>query len=108
MADIDYDARPMRPCVGCGKVDRAPRDCVALPDGNTAYYHMDCHVLIADCAICKAVLAGAGGHGVNGKKDEELRDYLLDQMNPETPTEDIFTTRNASNDPNVKLEKGVK
>lgn len=103
----NYDERPMRPCVGCGKVDRAPRDQVALPDGNTAYYHMDCHVLITDCPVCKKVLEGAGGHSTDGKKNEELVEYLVDQMNPETPTEAIFTTANASGDPNVKLAEGV-
>ena len=99
----NYEDRPMRPCVGCGKVDRAPRDVVALPDGNSAYYHMDCHVLIADCAVCKSVLKGAGG-----LKNEKLVGFLTDQMDPETKTDAIFTTANASGDPRVELAGGVK
>ena len=104
----NFDDRPMRPCVGCGKTDRAPRDQVALPDGNSAYYHMDCHVLIADCAVCKAVLKDAGGHGAEGLKNEKLVDFLTDQMDPETKTAAIFTTANASGDPAVELAEGVK
>lgn len=104
--DVAYDQRPSRPCVGCGKVDKSPRDQVALPDGNTAYYHMDCHVLIADCAVCKDVLKAAGGHGPEGKKNEELRDFLVGQAdNPKAPK--IFTTANASGDQNVTLAEGV-
>jgi hypothetical protein len=95
-----YEARPSRPCVGCGKVDKAPRDQVALSDGNTAFYHMDCHVLIADCNVCK---------DANGKKNEELWNALtLVPEQPENKRPKIFTTVNASGDPNVKLEEGVK
>lgn len=84
----DYDARPERNCVGCGKRDKAPRDVVALPDGNTAYYHMDCHVLIADCAVCKHVLETA-----KGKQNEDLAHHLTGERK-----EKIFTTLNAAND----------
>jgi hypothetical protein len=105
-----YEARPSRPWVGCGKVDKAPRDQVALSDGNTAFYHMDCHVLIADCKVCKdALKAVANGHDANGKKDEELWNALtLVPEQPENKRPKIFTTVNASGDPNVKLEEGVK
>lgn len=105
--EASYDDRPSRPCVGCGKVDKAPRDQVALQDGNTAFYHMDCHVLIADCQVCKKALAAvADGHDAKGKKNEELWDALTT-----VPTLDkkpkIFTTANAAGDPNVKLAEGV-
>lgn len=86
--DLDYAARPDRPCVGCGQHDKAPRDAVALPDGNTALYHMDCHVLIANCEVCKSVLDAA-----KGKQNEELTKYLVGDRK-----EKIFTTHNAAND----------
>jgi hypothetical protein len=83
------DNRPVRPCVGCGKSDTAPRDVVGLPDGNTAYYHMDCHVLITGCPVCKAVLDTAGGFGSH-LKDDELVAHLTD---PEVlKAHEIFTT----------------
>lgn len=66
----------VRNCVGCGQTDDHPRDVVALPDGNTALYHLDCHVLVANCAGCKAQLEGVGG--VEGNpKGQALRDHLL-------------------------------
>ena len=83
------DSRPVRPCVGCGKRDTAPRDVVGLPDGNVAYYHMDCHVLVADCPVCKAVLDTAGGFGSH-LKDDALVDHLTD---PEVlRSHEVFTT----------------
>ena len=103
----DYESRAARPCVGCGKTDKAPRDQVALADGNTAFYHMDCHVLIADCPVCKASLETAGGHGPDGKKNEELVKHLVgvaEQDWSEQPK--IFTTVNASQNTDVVLAEG--
>jgi hypothetical protein len=94
----DYDARPERPCIGCGQVDRAPRDAVALPDGNTALYHMDCHVMVANCQVCKQVLETA-----KNKKNEELFRHLTGDR-----SEKIFTTENAANDGVVLLKDGGK
>lgn len=89
-SDIDPDPRPIRPCVGCGQSDQAPRDQVALADGNTAYYHFDCHVLIANCPVCAAALAGAGGHGPKGKKNADLLEHIV------TSQDEIFTTDDAA------------
>jgi hypothetical protein len=76
MADVEippYDTREDRLCMGCGKRDKAYRDQVALSDGNTALYHADCHILIANCPVCAAVLEAAGTHPENdGLKDEKL------------------------------------
>src|SRR3954469_22747934 len=84
--------RPLRNCIGCGKTDTAPRDAVALPDGNTVFWHMDCHVLATGCAICKAVLDTAGGFGSH-LKDDALVDHLAD---PEVVEQhEIFTTDDA-------------
>lgn len=86
------EQRPTRPCVGCGKSDTAPRDVVGLRDGNTAYYHMDCHVLIADCPVCRAILDASGGYGTHLKDDE-----LVAHLNaPKTAgLSEVFTSDNA-------------
>jgi hypothetical protein len=105
----DYESRAARPCVGCGKVDKAPRDQVALPDGNTAYYHMDCHVLIANCQVCKDILATAGGHDAKGKKDEQLATYLAEVAEQKWEKQPkIFTTANAAGNPDITLAEGVE
>jgi hypothetical protein len=67
---------PVRNCVGCGASDDHPRHVVSLTDGNTANYHMDCHVLIANCDVCEAQLEGVGGVKGNPKGDD-LREHLL-------------------------------
>ena len=93
----NYDARPERPCMGCGKRDKAPRDVVTLPDGNAAYYHWDCHVLIADCSVCKAVLEALGTSEKNdGIVDEKLHERLMKELDkPEEKRAKIFTTSEA-------------
>jgi len=69
----NYDSRPERSCLGCGKRDKAPRDQVTLPDGNVAYYHWDCHVLVSNCEVCKATLAALKtDETTDGLKDEKL------------------------------------
>jgi hypothetical protein len=92
-----YDVRPDRPCMGCGKSDKAPRDQVANPDGTVSYFHFDCHAMMG-CEVCKNVLdAVAQGHGPDGKKDEELWNKLVEQMDlPPEEQEEIFTTPDAS------------
>lgn len=85
---MDYDARPDRPCLACGKSDKAPRDVVSLPDGNAAFYHMDCHVMVANCSVCKDVLDTA-----KGLKNEKLAEHLTGDR-----SEKIFTTHNAADD----------
>jgi hypothetical protein len=85
-----YDVREDRLCMGCGKRDKAYRDNVALSDGNTALYHADCHVLIANCPVCKAVLEAAGTHEANdGLKDEELHVAIHEAMAAE---HEVFTS----------------
>ena len=94
----NYESRPERPCMSCGKRDRAPRDQVTLPDGNAAYYHWDCHVLIADCEICKATLAALDTTPDNdGLKDRELVDKYWEKVldKPEDERPEIFTTSEA-------------
>lgn len=93
-----YDARPSRSCLGCGKTDKAPRDQVTLPDGNAAYYHFDCHVLVANCEVCKDTLAALNtDHTNDGLKDEQLHEKLIDHVfnTPENKRAKIFTTEEA-------------
>lgn len=92
-----YDSRPERSCLGCGKRDKAPRDQVTLQDGNVAYYHWDCHVLVADCPVCKAILEALGTSEKNdGIVDEKLHERLIKELNkPEGERAKIFTTEEA-------------
>jgi hypothetical protein len=92
-----YEERPDRVCIACGKTDKAPRDQMALADGNVAYYHKDCHAMMG-CDSCKAELdAVAQGWGPDGKKDEALWSALVAEMqkSPENQAA-IFTTADAS------------
>lgn len=93
----NYDSRPERLCMGCGKRDKAPRDVVTLPDGNATYYHWDCHVMIADCPVCKATLEALGtDHSNDGLKDQSLVEKLYEELDkPEKERAEIFTTREA-------------
>ena len=94
----NYESRPERPCMGCGKRDRAPRDQVTLPDGNVAYYHWDCHVLIANCEVCKKTLEALDtDHSNDGLKNEELVSVLWEKVldKPEGERPEIFTTSEA-------------
>lgn len=97
LIDDPYDARPIRPCMGCGKRDKAPRDQVTLPDGNVAHYHWDCHVLIANCETCKKVLEALGTSEENdGVVDERLHERVIAELNkPEQERAEIFTTTEA-------------
>lgn len=63
---------PVRVCVGCASTDDHPRHVIALPDGNVATYHLDCHAIVADCESCQGQLADAP----EGAKGDALRDYL--------------------------------
>jgi hypothetical protein len=94
-----YDVRPDRVCIACGKTDKAPRDQVALADGNVANYHFDCHAMMG-CEVCKSVLdAVAQGHGPDGKKDEDLwRGLVAEAEKPVEEQAEIFTTPDASGD----------
>lgn len=65
---------PVRPCIACGQQDDHPRHEVVIGDGThtSVFWHMDCHVLAADCPTCKAQLADA-----NGVQGHELRTHLV-------------------------------
>jgi hypothetical protein len=94
----NYESRPERPCMGCGKRDRAPRDQVTLPDGNVAYYHWDCHILIANCQVCKAALEALGtDEGNKGLKDEKLVAVYFEKVEdkPFDERPEIFRTEAA-------------
>ena len=94
----NYESRPERPCMGCGKRDRAPRDQVTLPDGNVAYYHWDCHVMIANCEVCKKTLEALDtDHSNDGLKNEELVSVLWEKVldKPEGERPEIFITQEA-------------
>jgi hypothetical protein len=97
----NYEARPTRNCLGCGKSDKAPRDQVTLPDGNVAYYHWDCHVMVADCAVCKATLEALNtDHTTSGLKDEALHEVLISELSkPEEKRAKVFTTAEAVKQP---------
>lgn len=61
-----------RPCIGCGQYDDGPRHVIALPDGNSVLWHMDCHLLsAADCPECRATVESA-----QGKQNDELRVHI--------------------------------
>lgn len=103
MAEVEsYDSRPERPCMGCGKRDKAPRDQVTLPDGNVAYYHWDCHVMIADCPVCKATLAALDtDESGDGLKNERLVSAYHEKVTrlSERERPEIFTTGEAVSQP---------
>lgn len=92
-----YADRADRPCMGCGKRDKAPRDQVNLQDGNVALYHWDCHILIANCEVCKKSLEALDTHeGPDGLKDEALHARIHEEMNkPFKARAKIFTTDEA-------------
>lgn len=92
-----YDERPSRICIACGQTDKAPRDQMALGDGNVAYYHFDCHAMMG-CEVCKQVLdAVAQGHGPDGKKNEDLVSVLAAEASkPVDEQAAIFVTADAS------------
>lgn len=95
MAEIPpYDDRSDRPCMGCGKRDKAFRDQVVLGDGNVALYHADCHVMVANCEVCKNVLEAVGTHeGTDGLKNEDLHVAIHEEMaKPDGERAEIFTT----------------
>lgn len=104
--DVTFETQPLRPCLGCGKTDRAPRDQVGLSDGNSAYYHIDCHVLVANCQVCKKQLEALGTDpSPSGLKNEQLLNAILDAINPETgPVPEIYTTPEAVKQPNTSEE----
>lgn len=93
----EYASRPERLCLGCGQRDQAYRDQVQLPDGNVAYYHADCHVMVANCDVCKKVLEAVGTHeGTDGLKNEALHEKLIEELNkPHSERAEIFTTSEA-------------
>lgn len=88
--DINYSERADRICMACGQKDKSPRDQIALPDGNTALYHMDCHAMLG-CGVCQAVVdTVAGGVGPKGKKNEDLLAAIVNNGDKA-----IFTTDDA-------------
>ena len=93
----NYDSRPERHCMSCGQRDKAPRDQVTLPDGNVAYYHWDCHVLVSDCSVCKKTLEALGTSEANdGIVNEKLHERLMRELDkPEEERAEIFTTEEA-------------
>lgn len=61
-----------RPCIGCGQHDDGPRHQVALPDGSSVFWHLDCHVLSSvDCLECAATVESA-----QGKQNDDLRAHI--------------------------------
>jgi hypothetical protein len=62
----------VRLCVGCAQHDDHPRHVIAMPGGQVANWHMDCHVLATDCEVCTKQIADA-----DGAKGDELRGHLL-------------------------------
>jgi hypothetical protein len=92
-----YDVRPDRICLACGQTDKSPRDQIANSDGSVSYFHKDCHAMMG-CGVCKAELdAVAQGWGPDGKKNEDLWNALVEEMQ-KSPKEqaEIFTTDNAA------------
>lgn len=49
-----------RSCVGCGRIDDHPRHIIALRDGSTMDWHMDCHANNG-CESCAGQLVNADG-----------------------------------------------
>jgi hypothetical protein len=63
---------PVRDCLACGQKDDHPRDHVVLPDGSSAYWHMDCHARMTGCQTCQDTVDTA-----EGKTGDELRDHIV-------------------------------
>lgn len=61
----------LRTCIVCGQEDDHPRHVIALPDGNTALYHHDCHARLTGDPVSKAVAEC----GLTG---DELRKHIQD------------------------------
>lgn len=63
---------PLRTCTRCGQTDDAPRDVIAVPEGQPLVnFHIDCHAQLG-CARCLARVASA-----DGAQGDELRAHLL-------------------------------
>jgi hypothetical protein len=72
---------PTRVCPICTQTDDHPRHIVPTAAGVDVAFHMDCHVLVADCDVCKDQLEGVGG--VDGNpKGEALREHLVLNTGP--------------------------
>lgn len=48
-----------RTCLGCQQTDDHPKDQVVLADGNSVFWHMDCHAIATGCKSCAAYKDGA-------------------------------------------------
>lgn len=63
-----------RTCFVCGQADDHPMHHSVLPDGSSAYAHMDCHARQdPPCGPCKAVTDSHGGT-LTGN---ELRQHIV-------------------------------
>ena len=63
----------IRPCIGCGQHDDAPRHVIALPDGSEVMWHHDCHSLASPpCVACAATVESA-----SGAQNDELRAHIV-------------------------------
>lgn len=63
-----------RLCIGCGQTDNHPRHVIV----GQQPWHMDCHVLAADCEVCASQLAACDTSTANdGVIGDELRTRLV-------------------------------
>lgn len=68
----------VRSCIGCSQADDHPRHVIATPDPTSpgghidVAWHMDCHKIVTNCAVCTDQLAGA-----ENLKGDELRAHLV-------------------------------
>jgi hypothetical protein len=106
-AENSYDERPTRLCSACGKRDKAPRDSVGLPDGNSIYYHFDCHAGLG-CSVCQELLDEiANGSGPDGKKDEELWLTVLEESTKKRDKRvSVLTRDDVTGEYQVALDEG--
>lgn len=62
----------IRMCIACTQKDDHPRHIIDLGNNSEAMMHLDCCVMVRDCAVCKTQLADAGD-----VKGDQLREHLV-------------------------------
>lgn len=64
-------SNPVRTCIGCAQSDDHPRHVVAVADGSSVTWHMDCHALATGCEVCANQIRDA-----EGATGDDLREHL--------------------------------
>jgi hypothetical protein len=65
-------ANPIRPCIGCGQSDDAPRDHVVVGD-KSVFWHHDCHAAVdPPCPSCEWLVKHKGS-----LKGDDWRSHVI-------------------------------